>query len=116
MLGTVTGFYNRQRNKYLYSVVDQNFGGGANYNVVIKEIDGDEQANPAGFVTVEAKSIFTAPQSIAASASQIIGDSWIVQNFTSALTLALVDQTEILGLYIIDMQIGNVEDLSVTLY
>lgn len=116
ILGAVSGFYNRQRNKYLYSVVDQNFGGGANYNAVIKEIDGPEQDSPAGFVDVEAKSIFTAPQSIVASANQFIGDSWLVENLTSALEGSLIDQSEVLGLYCISVQTGEAEDLSVTLF
>lgn len=116
ILGAVSGYYNRSRNKFLYLVQAQNFGGGSNYNAVIKEIDGAEQDSPAGFVAVEGRSLFTAPQTIAASAHQFIGDSWVVSNFTSALTLDSISQTEVLGLYCLGVQTGEMEDLSVTLY
>lgn len=116
ILGAQSSYFNRARNKYFYKVQDQNFGGGSNYNVVIKEIDGVEQLAPMGFVTLEARSVFNNPQEFSAETSgQFIGDSWLIQDFSSDVKNQIIASSEVLSLHFLDVQYGNAEDFNLTL-
>ena len=114
------GSYNAVSSKLPYKVIQQNRGGGANYNLVIEEESGGTVPNPSGFVMIEAKSIFTQPDGLkpqltADTISNSAG-ALLTATFTgSAITTTPIPDQTYLGLYILRTQSGEPRDLSVML-
>jgi len=115
MSGCPDGTFNKNDIKFPYSVIEVNRGGGANFNVVIKEIDGVPHLSPAGFVIMSAKSIFTTELVLAADATALEGDMWVGDEYTNFVGGNILDG-ELLGFYFKDMQFGNPENFSAILY
>lgn len=106
--------------KLPYKVLEVNRGGGANYNVVIEEELGSAQASPAGYVAIEAKSIFNLTDGskphvdadmLGLSPNGLLKATYGAGNFIATP----VPQQTYLGLYVLQIQDGLPRDLSVML-
>ncbi len=97
-----------------FKVLQVNRGGGANYNVVIENDLGPRQGGAGGFVVTEARSIFTAPASIAASATGLTGNLNIA-GVSVSVSGTLIPTGTPLMLYLTSMQAGDPQDLSIFL-
>jgi hypothetical protein len=114
MEDTVSGLYRRAPWKDQFKVLDVNYGGGANYNVVIDGQDFPEQETPSGFVHQEMKSIFLAPPEETISTIGNTADRTIrlqSSNFVAANVLP----SETLYLYLLEIPEGTPRDLTVWL-
>lgn len=115
MSGCVDGTYNFADIRTPYQVLEINRGGGSNYNIVIENQGGASQASPAGFVMMEMKSIFTSVPSVNVSLVALTPNQWVTQSFTNFVA-GLIPAGTPLGLYITDVPVGPVEDLTITLH
>jgi hypothetical protein len=114
MEDTVSGLYRRASWKEQFLVLDVNYGGGANYNVIIDGQDYPEQPTAAGFIHQEMKSIFIAPPEEVISTIGNTEDRTIriqSSNFVAANILT----TETLYLYLLEIPEGTPRDLTVWL-
>lgn len=118
--GTPDGTYRHTNSKLPFKVLEVNRGGGANYNVVIYNELGLEQIVPAGFVEIEARSIFSSPDGskpqvgvdlLGLAPNGLLKATYDGANFNGVNVPA---QTY-LGLYILQIQSGAPENLSVML-
>jgi hypothetical protein len=118
--GCVDANYEMSRLKLPYKVLQVNRGGGANYNIIIDEQDGGTQANPSGFVAIEARSIFNladgskpqvAADLVAKSATGLLKSVYT----SSAFINSPIPAQTYLGLYVLRVQTGRPRDLSVML-
>lgn len=112
--GCPSGLYNFADGRSPFQVLEVNRGGGANYNIVIDNPTGPAQSSPAGYVQTEMKSIFTSAPSIAASVSGAQPNSNLTTSTTSMVTATIAANTPLM-LYITDMMLGDVRDLTVVL-
>jgi hypothetical protein len=118
--GSSDANYNSTRFKLPYKVLQVNRGGGANYNVVIEDATGGTQASPAGYVAVEAKSIFNlADGSKPQVTSDMLGLSpnGLLKSVyeSAAFNVGAIPQQTYIGLYILSVQSGRPRDLSIML-
>lgn len=100
-----------------------NYGGGANYNVVISLENGASQPNPSGFIYQRAVSILTAPFIVDAVAvgepTPYVGAPTPVKFLTGEtedLDGLTIDDGVPLALYILSVPDGDPRDLTVTLH
>jgi len=112
--------YNIKISTLPYKVLQVNRGGGANFNIVIDLPAGGSQAGAAGFISIEGRSIFTAADgSKPQVSSALLGKSpnrILKAEFSgSAISTTPVPAQTYLGLYILQMQAGSPENLSVIL-
>lgn len=107
--------YNYDDTKVQFSVLQVNRGGGANYNIVIDVPSGTSQASPAGYVALEAKSIFTSTPSIAVDTTSLEPNQMLKQTFTN-IVAGLIPAETPLGLYILEIPTGRSESFSVTIH
>lgn len=113
--GCPDGDYNVNPMKFPYEVFEVNKGGGSNYNIIIEEISGGVQLSPAGFVIMEAKSIFDSELELEADTTSLEGDMWIGDEYTNFVGGAIEDG-KLLGFYFKEMMLGDPEDFSAVLY
>jgi hypothetical protein len=101
-------------------VLEVNRGGGANYNIVIDVPNGANQVAPAGFVAVEARSIFSAadgskPQ-LGVDLLGLSPNGLLKSTYTGASFVGTpIPAQTYLGLYILRVQNGEASNLSVML-
>lgn len=108
--GTPSGFYTTPEVSDLgHQVLEVNRGGGANYNVVI-EVEGNapSQSSPAGWVSVESRSVFTTTPKITISdATRTLGQGQAqVQTNPAVLDSTLIPAGTRLALYILSVPAG----------
>lgn len=118
--GTADTNYKMLSTKLPYKVIQVNRGGGANYNIVIEESAGGTQISPAGYVAIEAKSLFNlADGSKPQVSADLLGISpnglLKAQYISTIFTATPVPANTYLGLYILQIQGGKPRDLSVML-
>lgn len=117
---TPDGNYRATANTLPFKVLEVNRGGGASYNIVIDVPNGATQVAPAGYVEIEAKSIFTAadgskPQ-LSTDLTGLTPNGLLSATYTgSDLTSVSVPAQTYLGLYILRVQNGLAANLSVML-
>lgn len=106
--------YNMLENILPFRVKQVNRGGGANYNIVIESLTGPSQTNPAGFVAIEARSIFTVTPKVT---TDLVGLSpnGLLKTEVTTITSSPIPAQTYLGLYILSIQNGDPKDLSVML-
>lgn len=110
--------YNLKDYELPFKVLQINRGGGANYNLVIDAPTGGAQASPAGFVAIEARSIFTGDDG---SKPQVTADlvgatpNGVLTSTSTAFVGAPIPAQSYLGLYILKIQAGEPTNLSVIL-
>lgn len=107
--------YNYGDQKDMFRVLQVNRGGGANFNIVINAPLAASQANPAGYVILEAKSIFTSTPSIAVDTTSLEPNQMLRQTFTN-IVAGLIPAETPLGLYILEIPVGISEGFSVTIH
>lgn len=112
--------YNALPNVLPFKVVQVNRGGGANYNIVIENASGGAQASPVGYISTEAKSIFTASDGnkpyLDANVLSATPTDILKATFTgSDVSSVVVPDNTYLGLYLLQVQSGYAADLSVIL-
>jgi TRAP-type mannitol/chloroaromatic compound transport system substrate-binding protein len=112
--GCPDGTYNWSPGREAFEVLEVNRGGGANYNVVIENSIGTSQASPAGYVQTEMRSIFTILPEIAADVTSLEANQIINDSFTDFVAGSISADT-VLGLYVLEMQGGDPQDLTVFL-
>jgi len=112
--GAAVDAYNTTPYREHYKVLQVNRGGGSNFNVVIDGQDRANQASPAGYIVLEAKSIFTVPPVIS---NENTGDQQdqIIRFQTTNIVAGLVETTTPLVLYVLEVPFGTPEDLTVIL-
>jgi hypothetical protein len=110
-----SGFYNASKFLSPFRVLQVNRGGGANYNLVIESLTGDNVLSPAGFVLCEMKSIFNAAPSFSADVVGITAGEY-QQEVTTDFIPATIDEGTQLQLFLLSIPGGSPEDLSITLY
>ncbi len=112
--GCPDGLYNEADSKVGMSVLEVNRGGGANYNVVVLMAGGTVQSSPAGYVTIESKSIFNTAPTIAAD--PIALDEKRMQTvFSTDFVSGQIPENTWLGMWITSIQTGPSESLTVSL-
>jgi uncharacterized delta-60 repeat protein len=101
----------------VYKVEEVNRGGGANYNIVLKEIAANRQVTVQGQVSVESRSLTTTPITIAAlPVSSADGRRAYTQDFSGLLTGSAVAANKYVGIWILQNFTDAIAvDLSVTL-
>lgn len=115
IINTPSSLYNKADGRSPFQVLQVNRGGGANYNVVIDYYGAPSQANPAGYVQTEMRSIFNSPPTLAIDVTGLQANDWVVGSSTNFITQTFSPGTS-LGLYILQMPGGLPEDLKVTLH
>lgn len=115
LIGCPDPLYNYDDSKDQFSVLEVNRGGGANYNVVIDVPRATSQVSPAGYVALEAKSIFTSEPSISVDTTSLEPNQMLKQTFTNIVAGLIPAQTP-LGLYIKQVPLGRSESFSVTIH
>lgn len=115
MDGCAVTTYNKLETKQMYRVVQVNRGGGSNFNVVIDAQNGQAQVSPAGYIQLEAKSIFSAANSIASDLTADKVNQMLNSVFTNVTGVEVAAQTPI-ALYLTSIPSGSPEDLTVNLY
>lgn len=113
--GCPSGFYNYRRGADSLQVLQVNRGGGSNYNIVVNVSGAPSQTNPAGYVMIESKSIFTSTPTMAVDVTSLEQNQFVTQTFTNIVAGIIPAQTP-LALYILDVPYGTPEDLCVTLH
>lgn len=117
---TPDGSYRAVDNKLPFKVLEVNRGGGANYNIVISNEVGLAQLAPAGYIGIEGRSIFTAadgskPQ-LSADLVGLTPNGVLKATYTgSAIAAVAIPAQTYLGLYILQIQAGAAENLTVVL-
>ncbi len=109
--------YNADWNVTPFRVVQINRGGGANYNIVIEATQNpslSSQANPAGYVQVEMKSIFNTAPTLALDLTGLEPNQNVVGSSTDFIATAIAANTP-LKLYVTTMPTAGAEDLTVVL-
>jgi hypothetical protein len=114
MTGTVSGLYRATPNREQFKVLEVNRGGGANYNVVIDGGNAPSQASPAGFVSLEAKSIFIVPPSIPVDVTAEEPNKVLKIQSSNFVAGSISTNTPVM-LYILEVPLGDPEDLTVIL-
>lgn len=115
LIGLQDALYNYNSTVDSFPVLEQNHGGGANFNLVISAPGAASQASPAGYVYIESKSILTAPFNLAADPTANHSNRFTQVKTTSFVTGVIPDNTPI-GLFILSMQSGDVRDLTVIMH
>lgn len=112
--------YNMANSILPFKVLEVNRGGGANFNIVIDVPAGSAQSAPAGFVAIEGRSIFTAadgskPQ-LSTDVVSLSPNGILKSTYTgSSISSSPVPAQTYMGLYILQVQAGSPENLSVML-
>lgn len=114
------GVYNMNNYTLPYKVLEVNRGSGANYNIVIEVPTGSTQSSPAGFVAIEARSIFTM---VDGSKPQVSSDmigltphGILAATYSGASIISTpIPAQTYMGLYVLQVQGGSPENLSVML-
>jgi hypothetical protein len=112
--------YNANNYTLPFKVLEVNRGGGSNYNVVIDNEAGGSQSSPAGYVAIEARSIFTAddgdkPQ-LSTDLTALSPNGLLMATFTGAdISASAIPAQTYMGLYILQIQEGTPQNLSVML-
>lgn len=108
------GLYNEADNTIGNPVLAVNFGGGANYNVVIYNDGGSLQPSPAGMVTIESKSIFNSTPKIVADvvASR---EKRLMTVYSTDFFPGLIAENSWLGMWVMQSHTGPAESLTVSL-
>lgn len=114
MQGCVADEYNYDAHQAPFRVLEVNRGGGANYNVVIDNPSATAQTNPAGYVQVEMKSIFSSAPSLAADLTALEPNQNIIGSSSSFVSATIPAGTPIM-LYLTSVPSGDPRDLTVTL-
>jgi hypothetical protein len=114
MVGTESGTYRTGPLKDQYKVLQVNRGGGANYNVVIEGGNNPKQESPAGYIILEGKSIFIAPPEIAIEVTSLEADR-ILRIANTNFVAGLIETATPVLLYIMEIPLGDPQDLSVIL-
>lgn len=114
MQGTEDESYRYADARAPFRVLEVNRGGGSNFNVVIDNPTGAEQASNCGYVQLEAKSVFSSAPSIAAVVTALEPDQNLSTSTTSLVAEAIPANTPIM-LYITEYMEGNPEDLTVSI-
>jgi hypothetical protein len=114
MQGIVSGLYQQTGNREQFKVLEVNRGGGANYNVVIEAGNAPSQTSPAGFIILEAKSLFISPPSIPVELVGEEPDKAIKVQSTNFVAGTVSTNTPVL-LYILEIPLGDPQDLTVIL-
>lgn len=112
MQETVSGLYSMATGRAPFKVLQVNRGGGASYNVVIDNPSAPGQASPAGFVSVEMKSIFITKPELAAVVVGKNGKQNISGVNTDFVNAPIPASTPIM-VYIEDVFTGNPQDLTI---
>lgn len=115
IVGCPDSLYNYNDYKSQFSVLEINRGGGANFNVVINAPLATNQLSPAGYIALEAKSIFTSTPSIAVDVTSLEPNQMLSNTFTNIVP-GLIPAATPLGLYILEIPLGSAEDFSVTIH
>lgn len=115
LTGLIDQVYNESQYRDAYPVLDQNFGGGANYNLVILVPGGTSQDSPAGYVYTEYRSILTAPFTMASDATALSENRYVNAQTSSVDGDPIPDQTT-LGLFVLETSNGDPQDLTVTMH
>ena len=116
----VDSSYNMNNYTLPFKVIEVNRGGGANYNIVIKNNSGLAQLSPAGYVAIEGKSIFTAadgskPQLSNDLVGLTVNDILKIEYSGASISSVSVPANTYIGLYVLQIQAGSPENLSVML-
>lgn len=114
MLGCASGLYNAADSRAPFRVLQVNRGGGANYNVVIDNPTAPSQANPAGMVATEMKSIFSSAPSLSSSVVGLTGNENIVGTSSSLVATAIAAQVPLM-IYLTEVPSGDPQDLTILL-
>lgn len=120
LMGCPDSTYNMNNQTLPYKVKEVNRGGGANYNIVIKVPTGSAQSTPAGLVAFEARSIFTDPDGskpqLSTDLVALSPQGLLKAEFSGAdISAVPVPANTYMGLYILQVQDGSPENLSVIL-
>lgn len=110
----VSVLYNRAQDKAQIPVLDVNYGGGSNFNVVIDGQDFPEQPTPSGFIAQEARSIFIAPPEQTIST---VGNTSqrTIRLQSSNFKAGNILPSDTLYLYLMEVPEGNPQSLTVWL-
>jgi hypothetical protein len=114
MAGTASSEYNYADTIAPFRVVEVNRGGGANYNVVVELATATAQANPAGFVQVEMKSVFSTAQAISADVTKLTANQNL-SGQTTQLNATVIPANTVIMLYVTNAMAGEPENLTVSL-
>jgi hypothetical protein len=107
--------YNMNDGRLPYQVVQVNRGGGSNFNIVIEVTAGAAQINPAGYVQIEMKSIFTVAPTIAVDVTSLEPNQYVSATSTALVSGNIAAGTPLV-LIITSMPTGEPTDLTVTLH
>lgn len=107
--------YNLNDNVDAWPVLGQNYGGGANFNVIILAPGGASQVNPAGYVYTEYRSILTAPFEVGSDVTALSENRYVGAMTTDLDGLVIPDQTPI-GLFLLSTPDGDPSDLTVIMH
>jgi hypothetical protein len=107
--------YNYSDFKAQFPVLEVNRGGGSNFNIVIDVPTATNQLSPAGFVSLEAKSIFTSVPTISVDLTSLEANQMLKNTFTNIVS-GLIPAATPLALYVLEVPLGIAEDFSVTIH
>lgn len=122
IIGVNDPLYNYTNGNDSFPIIAINYGGGANYNVVISVPTASKQVSPAGYIYTLASSILTAPFTIAAdttgqATSQGAPDAnRFVQGSTTNVDGLLIPDGTPVALFVLSVPGGNPQDLTVIMH
>jgi hypothetical protein len=107
--------YNYSNYKAQYQVLQVNRGGGSNYNIVIDAPMNPKQLSPAGFISLEMKSLFTSDFDTSVSLTGNTPNQFISSS-TISFVSGLIPAGTPIGLYILEYPNGKASDLTVIVH